>query len=665
MKLLILIFSFLLLFSSPIISNVLWADKVVGFSSHTSNKENSCYQILGKPNLMPGFGASACAWMPKFPSRKIEWIRIKFITPIFIKQIAINENQNAGAIIKVMVYDSLDNGHVVYSNNAPNKTEPTDLFRIFPDNLDFRSDNIRIEINTAIFEDYYQIDAVGISDDISPISTFIKLNEDNDLEIVKENLGKNINSQYRELAPIISADGKSLYFTRDGHPANFGPFKKQDVWFSKMSEEGIFNDAKNIGTPINDDNVNFAVSLSTDGNQLFLGNIYLPGGEYKRGFSLSTYDGENWTFPDSIKIKNYYNFFDKGSYNLSSNGKILLMAIKRDDSFGRTDLYISFLSDDNQWSEPMNLGNSINTADEEVSPFLASDNRTLYFSTSGYPGYGQSDMFLAKRLDDTWLNWSEPINLGPNINTSGWDAYYSITAAGDYAYFVSSANSLGLEDIFRVKLPNSVKPESVVLVKGKVLNSKTNLPIKSNIKFEALPEGYEVGRAISNQLNGDYQIVLPGGKKYGFRAEADGYISINQFINLENLGEYSEQTVNLSLAPIEKGVQFRMNNIFFEIGKWDLLADSFAELNRLVDFLMKNQSIVIKINGHTDNIGNDKANVILSQKRAESVKEFLMKHNIDSSRIKTKGFGKSKPIESNDTEEGRQLNRRVEFEIVT
>ncbi|HRP01618.1 MAG TPA: OmpA family protein [Candidatus Kapabacteria bacterium] len=666
MKLLILLVIIIPLNITLLLSNVQWAKKVIAFSSQASNLENSANQILGKPNIMPGYGNSDCAWMPQYPSRKVEWIKVQFNNPIYIKQVAVNENYNSGAIVKITVYDSLGNGYAIYNSNTPEKVKSKDMLRVFPDGLDFRSNHIRIDINTALFTDYYQIDAIAISDNIDSIK--VKVNEIKDstnLLIIKENLGNKINSASRELAPIISADGDYLFFTRDGHPDNIGPFRKQDIWMAVRNPDNSFSYPTNLKAPLNDENVNFAVSLSADANKLLVGNIYLTNGNYRKGLSFSTFDGEYWSFPDSLIIDDFYNLADKASYNLSANGKILLLAIKRKDTFGKTDIYVSFLQDNATWSKPKNLGNVINTAEEEISPFLASDNKTIYYSTSGYPGYGSSDMFLSKRLDDTWENWSEPINLGSQINTKGWDAYYSITASGEYAYFVSSENSIGYEDIFRVKLPQTIKPEAVILVKGKVINAKSTLPIKADIKFELLPSGKEAGIATSNKLSGEFRIVLPAGKKYGFRAVADGYISINENINLENLSEYDEKNIDLSLYPIEVGTQFRINNIFFDTGKANLLEDSYSELNRLVDFLAQEKEMTIVIIGHTDNVGDDKSNLELSKKRALAVKEYLVNKGIAPERIKSKGLGESKPLGSNSSEVGRQKNRRVEFEIIS
>jgi outer membrane protein OmpA-like peptidoglycan-associated protein len=329
------------------------------------------------------------------------------------------------------------------------------------------------------------------------------------------------------------------------------------------------------------------------------------------------------------------------------------------------DIYVSFLLVDGTWSEPKNLGNTINTAAEEVSPYLASDGKTLYFSTGGHPGFGDNDMFISKRLDDTWTNWTEPTNLGSEINTRGWDAYYTISAEGKYAYFVSSENSIGTEDIFRLELPSEITPDPVFLLRGKVLNSKTEQPVSASIKYETLPDGIEAGFATSNALTGDYRIVLPSGKKYGYYAVAEGFVAVNQNLDLREVYDYGELNVDLYLVPIEKGQTVRINNIFFEFGAYELLDDSFIELNRLKESLNANPQMMILVKGHTDNIGNDARNQVLSENRANSVKQYLIEQGIDSTRIRINGMGSKSPIADNNTEEGREKNRRVEFEIIS
>jgi outer membrane protein OmpA-like peptidoglycan-associated protein len=326
--------------------------------------------------------------------------------------------------------------------------------------------------------------------------------------------------------------------------------------------------------------------------------------------------------------------------------------LQRWDSNNDRDLYAIFMRDDGTWTAPMNLGPTVNTLAEEGTPFIAADGKTMYFYSWGYSSYGQSDMYVTRRLDDTWKKWSEPENLGPDLNTPGWDAYYTLTASGEYAYFVSEKESYGLSDVFRAKLPQALRPAPVVLVSGTVIDKKTGKPLEATIKYELLPGGKDVGVAHSNPVTGEYKIILPAGAMYGFRAETKGYIPVNENLDVKKVKEYSEVTRNLELVPPEVGSVVRMNNIFFETGKSELKSESNAELDRLVESLKTSQTMELLIAGHTDNVGNDNSNKALSDAKG-----------IKSDRLKTSGFGKSKPVATNDTEEGRQLNRRVEFTI--
>jgi OOP family OmpA-OmpF porin len=656
----------LLILSTNLLSaKIRWAAELEGYSSQAAKKQYSAYQILGEPSVMPDFGLSQAAWTPDREMRRVGWIRVSFEEKIYPKKIFIHENFNPGAIIKVFIYDSLDRGYQVYSNNfiTPQSRAGRMLVIDVPE-TGFRTDEMKIEINTHEYFDYYQIDAVGISDTDEDYEIQINLPEQTEEISEPENLGKNVNSEFPELAPLISPDGNYLFFTRDLHPENIGENNLQDVWFSKRMPDGSFSKAENIGSPINDDKNNFAISVVTDGSALYLGNKYNKDSANTAGFSISNKTDSGWTFPDSISIEAYYNYSKEGTYNFSSNRKILLMSIRREDTRGGSDIYVSFLGDDGTWSAPFNLGDDINTAADDISPFLASDGKSLYFSTSGYPGYGSNDMFVSRRLDDTWTKWSEPENLGPSINTKQWDAYYTISAKGDYAYFVSRENSIGAEDIFRVKLPVEVQPETVVLVKGRVLDANTGEPIKSTIRYEILPGGQEAGIAESNLPEGAYSIVLPAGEKYAFFAETEGYYSITEFIDLKDAAEYREIERDIAMKPVKKDEIIRLNNIFFDFGEYELLEDSFSELKRLIRLMNQNPEMKIRINGHTDNIGSRRSNLELSRQRANAVMDYLTGNGISGERIKTKGFGFDKPVADNSTEEGRGKNRRVEFEIV-
>jgi len=490
-----------------------------------------------------------------------------------------------------------------------------------------------------------------------------------DFEVIKfdaepENLGPKVNSEFSETSPKISPDGKTLFVTK--YPNNNNG--KNNIWVSYLNDDGTWTQSKDVGKPLNVQGSSTSVqSITPDGNTILLSNIYryFDGSITGGGCSISWRERGGWSFPRHQQIEKFENKNQYVNYYLSNSGSYLLMAIEKKKGLGEKDIWVSFKEAKNEWSKPINLGNVVNTKGDEFGPFLAADDKTLYFVSEGHKGYGDADIWMTRRLDDTWTNWSAPINLGDKINTPDFDAYFSIDASGEYAYFSSSNNSLGKSDIFRIKMPQEAKPEPVVLVYGKVFDKKTGEPIKANINYELLPSGKNVGTAVTSPEDLVYKIVLPYGENYGFMASANNYYSITENLDLKKLTEYKELEVNLYLAPIEKNEAIRLNNIFFEFGKSTLKEESYPELKRLIKLLTDNPSINIEIDGHTDNVGSDEANLELSKNRAASVVAYLTENGIKGSRLTSQGFGETKPIASNDTEEGKQLNRRVEFVVLS
>ncbi len=665
MKIILLILTFATCISTSSSQQVQWANKVVGYSTPVFNKAYSAYQALGSPSVMPEFGATPCAWtLYKNQGNAEDWLHVQFKNPIHVRQIVINENLNPGAVRKILLYDEQWKGYLVYDNDdipLPNTKGRT--LNILIDKTTYKVKYLRIILRK--FSDNHQIDAIGISESDIPYKVKINIATDTTKNFQLENLGPNINTKFDEIGPIISSDGKRIYFTRQSEISDNGPKGDQDIWFSDMDSTGKFTPAVNIGPPINNKGNNFAISVSQDGNSLIVGNVYYADGSSSRGLSLSHYNGYRWTFPTEIRIDDFENKNQYVNYCIGSNGKDMIIAMENDASFGDLDLYVSHLRKNGRWSKPENLGYVVNTAAREGTPLLASDGQSLYYFTSGHPGYGQGDLFVTRRLDDTWKNWSKPQNLGPIINSSGFDGYYTIPASGEYAYFVSIRNSYGEGDIFRIRLNDAIKPKEVVLISGKTLNAKTNHPIEAKIIYETLPDGVESGIANSNPKTGEYSIVLPVGSKYGFLAIADGFVSVNENLDLREINSYKEINKDLFLVPIEQGQIVRLNNIFFEFGKYELLEDSFSELNRVIEFLNNNPGIKIEIQGHTDIVGSKQNNMRLSLNRAKAVAGYLVSKGIQEDRIKTKGLGKSKPLASNATAEGRKKNRRVEFVIIS
>lgn len=484
----------------------------------------------------------------------------------------------------------------------------------------------------------------------------------------KENLGKSINTEFNEFAPIISTDGKRLYFVRNNNPSIIDKWgnENQDIYYSTLKGDSTWSAASDIGGPLNNAESNFVVAMAADQNALFLGNRYADDGKpLGGGLSKSTRIEENtWSVPENVTIEGLVNTSNYVGYAFSPDQNVLITALENEKSIGKLDLFVSFLNNDGTWSKPLNMGEVINSYDLEFSPFVAADAKTLYFSSMGHPGYGSADVFVSERLDDTWQNWSEPRNLGPEINTKNFDGYFTIPAAGDVAYLSSSENSVGGSDIFKIVLTEDARPDPVALVSGKVVEINSGNPLKAEILYKLLESDKLVGTATSNETDGRYQISLKGGRKYSYMAQKDGYYSISENINLTALTTYLEIKKNLTLAPIKTGQVIRLNNLFFVFDTAKLIEESQGELKQLLSTLENNPSLKIEIAGHTDSKGSDAYNIDLSNRRAKAVVDYLVQHGIEPHRLQSEGYGESHPIATNNTDEGRQLNRRVEFEVL-
>ena len=485
----------------------------------------------------------------------------------------------------------------------------------------------------------------------------------------KENIGKGINSAYREINPIVSPDGKKLYFTRVNHPENnYGINESEDCWVSDYNEvSGKWDKAVRMPLQFNSTQINSILSVTPDGNVFLIRGAFENGIRTGKGLSLIYREKNGYSKPEKLDIK-YYEKLDKGIYSggfLANDGKTLLLYFSTSFNSEICDIYVSTLKTNGTWSKIFSLGNTINTREyDEISPFLASDGKTLYFSSNRPGGYGSYDIYMSRRLDKSWKNWSKPVNLGPIVNSENWEAYYSISGSGDIAYMTSTENSEGLEDIITIKLSEDIAPAPVVIISGKVRDGKTGEYINAYIQYEILPEGESEGGARTNPEDGSYKIVLPVGNKYGFNANAKGYFPISDNIDLTEINEYSEINKDLKLMPIEVGQTIRLNNIFFDFNKTSLRDESFPELERVVSILKENPQMEIQISGHTDDIGSDYFNNNLSKARAEAVETYLVKKGINKNRTSAVGYGKAKPLAPNSLEEGRQLNRRVEFTIL-
>jgi outer membrane protein OmpA-like peptidoglycan-associated protein len=649
--------------------SVLWASKVVAFSSEYSDqllgREFRAIHALGRPSKYPKFANTPSAWQSLTPdSPSGEYLIVSFDSIKQLKQVVVFENFGAGSITRVEAFDENNKLYLLKEFSANYAQANGQITRIKLNSLTpFRVKSIKITLNSERVKGFSQIDAIAVSDEDKPIEESISLEKDANAYLVKENLGLSINSKFNEICPVVSPDGKSLYFTRWKHPENLGSAKNQDIWVSQLGEDNKWMKAALFPAPINNDENNAVCGISPNGKTMLLNNVYGKDGQMEKGVSLSfKLRTGDWSFPKPIRIQNFKNKSEYSEYTLAPNGKILLMTTETKDSYGGKDIYVSFLKSDDTWTEPKNIGPNVNSGESESTPFIAPDGVTMYFSSSGHVGYGNNDIFLTRRLDDTWLNWSIPENVGPVVNTNQWDGYFSVSAKGDYAYFSSVENSMGAEDIYRIKIPEKVKPQTLIQFSGKVVDATSKNPlnarivVRSSISSDTMAVDYD-------PYLGDFSFMWPTKKPFQIEIKSKGYLPKREQFDFRKESKYMELNRLIALMPLGINKQFKLPTLSFIQSKADLQKDSFEALNGIVLILQDNPVYHILIEGHTDLQGDWNENLQLSVDRAIKVKEYLVSKGIDSSRIQTKGWGGTKPVSSSILEEKRQLNRRVEFTL--
>lgn len=663
---------------------VVWASKVLEVSSETSPLQYSAMQALHRPNFYPRGGESPNAWRPRKDNTE-EFIVVAFDKPIKIQQVAIAETENPGAVKAVYAYDKTNREYLLFTLTPRVLPIEQRLLNLFFEMTQYEVSHLKVVLDGTAVPGFNSIDAIGISSSNIPITVLINVAANINEDAQAERLSSNVNSTYRENSPLLSPDGKMLFFSRQYHPANMGGVEdNEDIWVSKLDEKtGEWLPAQNVGPPLNNTGPNFISSISQDnaGNIVFLlGNRYERRGRMSVGVSMSTMTPEGkFTEPVNINIANYYNYSDKVDQFMTKDGKVMLLALEREDSYGDRDLYVSFLQSDKSWSQPKSLGIEVNTADEEAAPFMSDDNKTLYFSSRGFSGQGGLDIFVSKRLDDTWTRWSPPENLGKAANTVGDDTYFNIPSVGKHIYFTRGNKGEDM-DIFRFQSeeffidPSKLKDpiqivdvgDEIVLVtiKGRVINSKTGEPISTNVQIERLPDGANMGGTTSEAGTGNYQLKVRTGARYGFMAEKDGFLAVAQNIDLNNTTKAEIIERDLVLTPIEIGESIVINNIFFDFDKAILKTASFSELERILKLLKSDKIKKIEISGHTDSMGDDNYNMTLSKRRATAVYNYFQSNGIAADRMSAVGYGETQPTAPNDTNENMAKNRRVEFKIV-
>jgi outer membrane protein OmpA-like peptidoglycan-associated protein len=477
-----------------------------------------------------------------------------------------------------------------------------------------------------------------------------------------ENLGPLVNSNYEEISPYITPDGSKLFFIRENHPQNTNFGETQDVWWSAMESDAPVTAAKHLGAPFNTLTKNAVTFQSPDGQTRIIKGVLDKFGNYKKsGYSVCTLGENGWSDPQPLNIRGYDNM-TKGKYVgmcMAPGGNTMILSFSEKRDSPDSELYISHWTGGNDWSKPEKLPF---TVVGDFAPFIASDNKTLYFSSDGRSGFGSADIFLVRRLDDTWNSWSEPENMGAEVNSGAWDAYFKVSPSGKYAFIVS--NKAGSSDLYRLPLfRQEIKPDPVIIVEGIVKDAETGKPLAARLEYFNLADNSIQGAGRSSVSDGTYKVVLPYGSDFSVNATLQGYYAETIHLDLVGTGEFATVKKDLLLRPIKVESVIRLNNIFFETNKAELLPTSRTELDGLIAILNANPTMKIEIRGHTDNVGSDEFNRTLSDNRARSVVAYLVEKGIAAERLAASGYGETLPVAANDTDEGRGLNRRVEFKI--
>jgi outer membrane protein OmpA-like peptidoglycan-associated protein/tetratricopeptide (TPR) repeat protein len=483
---------------------------------------------------------------------------------------------------------------------------------------------------------------------------YAKKNANRSYVFAPQNMGANINSPESEYMPSLTIDGKELVFTRRVGRFNedfFNSKKTESNWDKSTPMEGEVNTDQNEG----------AQNISQDGQLLVFTGCNRPDGFGSCDIYISYYTGSGWS--KAVNLGGRINSDQWESQPcLSPDKQSLYFASRRAGGYGGSDIYVSSMQSNGKWGEPQNLGPTINSTGDEQSPFLHADNQTLYFTSDYWPGYGETDLFYTRKGPGG--DWSIPVNLGYPINTINYEGSLFVAADGKTAYYASDKNdSKGGMDIYQFELREDVRPYRTLWVKGQVYDKNTTKGIPSTIELIDLSTRLPLSKVQTDE-EGKYLVTLPVGKDYAFNVNRKGYLFYSDNFSLSKTSPDSSYEKNIPLQPLEVNAMVVLNNLFFDVNKFELKPESQVELEKIVQLLKDNPTLKIEIGGHTDNAGKPADNLALSNNRAKAVVSYLVSKGIPVQRLVAKGYGETKPAANNATEEGRARNRRTEMKIV-
>lgn len=485
------------------------------------------------------------------------------------------------------------------------------------------------------------------------------------------NLDSNINTSRDEYFPGITADEQTFIFTRllvkgGDEKANKKTVQNpyllnEDFYMSKKNKQQNWLPSFNIGEPVNTPDNEGAVTISADGQYLFFTACNREGGYGSCDIYFSFLDGDTWTKPRNIGAPVNTNAWESQP-SLSYDGKTLYFSSNRPGGQGDMDLWMTKF-ENGKWSNPVNLGDKINTPASEQSPYIHKDDNTLYFSSNGHIGMGDLDLYMATKQPDG--SWDYPKNLGYPINSNQDELALTISGNGIDAYYASEMpGGKGGLDIYRFELPVSARPQGISYVKGVIYDNENKRKLRAKVELIDLATGKPIVETYANRKTGEFLVCLPANKNYALNVAHEGYLFHSENFSLINAPATSPFLLDVPMKPIKSGQTVVLRNVFFDTDKFELKEESRTELDKLVAFLQANPLTRIEISGHTDNQGNKAKNQALSQNRAKAVTDYLTSKGIAKERLVAKGYADDKPIADNGTEAGRAQNRRTEFRII-
>lgn len=484
---------------------------------------------------------------------------------------------------------------------------------------------------------------------------YAKKNINKNYVFAPQNIGDNVNSTESEYFPCLTIDNSEMIFTRNLKRFNedfFSSKKKPGGWEVSKPMQGDVNTPENEG----------AQMISQDGQWLVFTACNRQDGYGSCDIYISYLTEKGWSEAINLGSKINSQFWESQPC-LSPDKKDLYFASRIPGGYGGSDIYVAHLQPNGRWGAPENMGREINTSGDEQCPFIHADNQTLYFTSNGLPGYGDADLFYVRKGPNNV--WSKPMNLGYPINTISQEGTLFITADGKTAYYSSDrADSKGGLDIYSFELREDVRPYKTSWIKGQVFDNKTKKGLPSAVELIDLSSKQPLSKVQTDE-KGNYLVTLPVGKDYAFNVNRKGYLFYSDNFSLTHSLKDSVYEKNIPLQPLEVNASIVLNNIFFDVNKFELKPESQVELEKLVQLLSENPTLKIEISGHTDNAGKPADNLTLSNNRAKAVVSYLSLKSIAPQRLIAKGYGETKPIADNKTEPGRALNRRTEIKVLS